>query len=218
MYDRPISRHVPDELFRQARAFAMVGLVSTVAYACLFTLLRSFVMAGAANAAALFITAIGNTTANRVLTFGVRGRRSLARDHLAGFIALGVALLITSGAIALLGALAPAAERGLELSVLIGANAVATLVRFLLLRTWVHRDPRAGSPFQGARAEPVMTTISRPTVGPAASPTGLPGGPGAGGPTSPAVSAWVASVGTVIDYGGNAGTLYDLSRAATAGS
>ena len=27
--------------------------------------------------------------------------------------------------------------------VLIGANAVATLVRFLLLRTWVHRDPLA---------------------------------------------------------------------------
>jgi putative flippase GtrA len=135
--------HALGDLVRQARSFVVVGAVSTVAYACLFTLMRTFVMAGAANAVALVITAIGNTTANRVLTFGIRGRASLVRDHLAGFAALGFALLITSGAIALLGAVAPDAEQRLELSVLIGANAVATLVRFLLLRTWVHRDPLA---------------------------------------------------------------------------
>ncbi|HEX7472592.1 MAG TPA: GtrA family protein [Candidatus Limnocylindrales bacterium] len=125
----------------QARTFVLVGVVSTAAYAGLFTLLRSFVTAGAANALALVVTAIGNTTANRVFTFGVRGRASLLRDHLAGFVALGVALLITTGAIALLGAVAPHAGQRVELGVLIGANAVATLVRFLLLRTWVGRDP-----------------------------------------------------------------------------
>jgi putative flippase GtrA len=131
------------DLLRQARSFVLVGFVSTGAYACLYLLLRAFVTAGLANAIALVITAVGNTTANRVLTFGVRGRASLVRDHLAGFAALAVALVITSSAIALLGAIAPRAEQGLELSVLIGANAVATLVRFLLLRTWVHRAPLA---------------------------------------------------------------------------
>lgn len=41
------------------------------------------------------------------------------------------------------------------------------------------------------------------------------GGPG-GGSTSSEISAWVAEVGTVVDAGGSAGTLYDLSGAATA--
>jgi putative flippase GtrA len=129
------------DLVHQAWTFVLVGVVSTLAYAALFTLLRAFVTAGAANALALVVTAIGNTAANRRLTFRVRGRASLVRDHLAGLLALAVALVITSSAIAVLGVLAPDAERRVELGVLIGANAVATLVRFLLLRTWVHRDP-----------------------------------------------------------------------------
>jgi putative flippase GtrA len=128
-------------LVRQTRSFVLVGLVSTGAYAALFAILRAFTSAGAANALALLITAIGNTAANRRLTFGVRGRGSLLRDHLAGLAAFAVALVITSSAIAVLGAVSPEAERRVELGVLIGANAVATLVRFLLLRTWVHRDP-----------------------------------------------------------------------------
>lgn len=128
-------------LVRQARSFVLVGLVSTGAYAALFAILRAFTTAGVANALALVITAIGNTAANRRLTFGVRGRGSLVRDHLAGLAAFAVALVITSSAIAVLSAVAPDAERTVELGVLIGANAVATLVRFLLLRTWVHRDP-----------------------------------------------------------------------------
>ena len=129
------------DLARQVRTFVVVGFVSTAAYAVLFTILRAFTSAGMANVLALVITAIGNTAANRRLTFGVRGRASLVRDHLAGLTAFAVALVITSCAIAVLGALAPHAERWVELGALSGANAVATLVRFLLLRTWVRRDP-----------------------------------------------------------------------------
>ena len=36
--------------------------------------------------------------------------------------------------------------------------------------------------------------------------------------TASAVSAWVTSVGKVVDYGGSSGTLYDLSGVATTGS
>jgi 4-amino-4-deoxy-L-arabinose transferase-like glycosyltransferase len=46
---------------------------------------------------------------------------------------------------------------------------------------------------------------------------GGPGGPGRGGSTSE-IDAWVTSVGTVVDYGGSGGTLYDVSAAATAGA
>ena len=42
------------------------------------------------------------------------------------------------------------------------------------------------------------------------------GGPGgSGGSTTAEVESWAASVGTVVDYGGNAGTLYDVSGAVT---
>jgi 4-amino-4-deoxy-L-arabinose transferase-like glycosyltransferase len=44
------------------------------------------------------------------------------------------------------------------------------------------------------------------------------GGPGGNSSTASAVSAWVTSVGKVVDYGGSSGTLYDLSGFATTGS
>jgi 4-amino-4-deoxy-L-arabinose transferase-like glycosyltransferase len=44
------------------------------------------------------------------------------------------------------------------------------------------------------------------------------GGPGGNSSTASDVSAWVTSVGKVVDYGGSSGTLYDLSGVATTGS
>ena len=44
------------------------------------------------------------------------------------------------------------------------------------------------------------------------------GGGGGGSSTASAVTAWVTSVGKVVDYGGSSGTLYDLSGVATSGS
>ncbi len=55
--------------------FLGIGVVSTLAYAVLFLLLRPLLGAGGANAAALAITAVANTAANRRLTF----RRPRAR-------------------------------------------------------------------------------------------------------------------------------------------
>jgi len=121
----------------QARRFAAIGVVSTLAYAGLYALLRGVANAPMANALALTVTAVGNTAANRRLTFGVRGRSSLGRDHLAGLGAHGVALSITTPAAALLAVLAPHAGRPVELAVLIGANALASIVRFVLLRSWI---------------------------------------------------------------------------------
>ena len=64
--------------------FVGVGVLSTLAYALLFLLLRGPLGAAGANVAALALTAVGNTAANRRLTFGVRGRAGLLRQHLAG--------------------------------------------------------------------------------------------------------------------------------------
>jgi putative flippase GtrA len=128
-------------------SFALIGVASTVAYAVLYTAFRSVLPATDANALALLISAIGNTAANRRLTFGVRGRQSVIRDHGAGLAAFAIALGLTSGSISLLHALAPGAGRPVELVVLTLANVLATVVRFALLRAWIARPrPALSSP------------------------------------------------------------------------
>lgn len=121
-------------------SFAAIGIASTAAYAALYLLLRTTVGATAANAGALVLTAIGNTAANRRLTFGVRDRGSMVRDQAGGMVALGVALVITTASVQFLGALIPDAGRLVELAVLVVANALATVARFVLLRTWIVGD------------------------------------------------------------------------------
>jgi putative flippase GtrA len=122
---------------REILTFGAIGVVSTLAYAALYLLIRSVLPATIANALALVVTAIGNTAANRRLTFGVRGRDLLVRDHVSGLLAFGIALAITTGAVAVLDRMAPGVSHLVELVVLVGANVVATVVRFLLLRAWI---------------------------------------------------------------------------------
>ena len=124
-------------------SFGAIGVASTVAYVVLYAGLRVAAPAGIANAVALLITAVGNTAANRWLTFGIRGSEGLARHHAAGLLALGAALVITSASLVVLNAAAPRHGRLTEVLVLVLANAVATLVRFLLLRSAVDRAPDA---------------------------------------------------------------------------
>src|SRR4029079_10005637 len=78
--------------------FAAIGVVSTLAWAGLFSLLREAGLGSvAAHAIALIVTAVGNSAANRRLTFQVIGRSGLARDHGAGLLAFLAAIAITSG-------------------------------------------------------------------------------------------------------------------------
>jgi putative flippase GtrA len=131
------------ELFRQLVSFGAIGAASTLAYVALYAFIRQGSPPAVANAAALVITAVANTAANRRLTFAVRDSSGLARDHAAGLIALVVALAITSAALAALPIVAPHHGRLSELAVLVAANAVATLVRFLLLRAAIDRTDAA---------------------------------------------------------------------------
>jgi putative flippase GtrA len=130
---------------RQVASFAAIGVVSTAAYVVLYTGLRLALGPAASNALALIVTAIGNTTANRRLTFAVRDRAGALRDQVGGLVALGVALAISTAAVGLLGVLAPATGRAVELAVLVAANVLATACRFLLLRRWIAGPRRAPS-------------------------------------------------------------------------
>ena len=130
---------------RQLVSFGLIGVVSTAAYAWLFWLLRPFTPPALANAAALVLTAIANTAANRRLTFDVQGSAGLARDYLGGLLALAAALIITNFSIAALQAVHPYPSRPVELLVMVAANATATLVRFAVLRTLILHGHREGA-------------------------------------------------------------------------
>ena len=134
------------ELWRQMGRFALIGVASTLAYVALYLLLRGAMGAQAANLLALLITAVGNTAANRRITFGVRGREAAVRHQLEGLGVFALGLALTSGALAALHAATAAPPRAVEVAVLVVANAAATLARFVLLRGWVFRPGRAATP------------------------------------------------------------------------
>jgi len=113
--------------------FMLIGAVSTVAYIVLYLLLRWMLPAQAANAVSLLLTAVANTAANRRLTFGISGRSGAGRHQVKGLIAVSLGLALTSGSLAVLGH----PSRGAEIAVLICANLIATVLRFVLYRSWV---------------------------------------------------------------------------------
>ncbi len=142
---------VPIGMTTQVVRFAAVGVASTVAYLVLFVLLRPLAGAQLANFFALSLTAVANTAANRRLTFGIRGRPGVVRHQLQGFGIFLLGLVITSGSLALLHLSSPAPGNLLEIAVLIAANLLATVIRFLLLRGWVFRPvshPRPAEPMK----------------------------------------------------------------------
>jgi glycosyltransferase involved in cell wall biosynthesis len=126
----PTPMHLRSQLVR----FAAIGAISTLAYAALYWMLRGFLPPVASNTLALAVTAIANTAANRRLTFGVRGPQGLLRDHAGGLVAFAVSLLLTNAAIGAIDLVKPARSLALEIAILSTANAMATIVRFLLLR------------------------------------------------------------------------------------
>ncbi|MEJ3749309.1 glycosyltransferase [Actinomycetes bacterium KLBMP 9797] len=135
--DAPPPVGVPVGLTGQLIRFAGVGVASTLAYILIFGLLRTVTGAQAANLLALLITAVGNTAANRRLTFGIKGARHAGVHQAQGLVVFALGLALTSGSLAVLHAATPTPTRLVELAVLVAANLAATILRFLLMRTWV---------------------------------------------------------------------------------
>jgi putative flippase GtrA len=119
--------------------FLAIGVLSTLAYALLYIALANPLGSGLANDVALAVTAVANTTANRRLTFGIRGRERMVRHQVAAFVVFLIALAFTNGALALLHGFDPHPARLLEAAALVVANLVATLSRYLALSNWVFR-------------------------------------------------------------------------------
>lgn len=135
----PLVPGVPLGMVGQVVRFALVGVGSTLAYILLYLLLQSSIGAQPANFLALLLTAVANTAANCAFTFGVRGCARVLAHQFQGLLVFCFGLLVTSGSLFALHRWAADVAVYVELGVLVLANLVATVARFVGLR-WVFRD------------------------------------------------------------------------------
>ena len=127
----------------QILRFAVIGVISTLAFLLLYSLFRTAMPAQVSNLLALVITAVANTAANRRLTFGIRGKRHAGRSQVEGLVVFGLGLVLTSGSLALLDVRSPGAShvdragraRDRE-------RASPPLLRFVAYRAWVFHPRR----------------------------------------------------------------------------
>jgi putative flippase GtrA len=151
---------------RQLARFLAVGVASTLAYVLLYLGLRTALPAQPANAVSLLATAVLNTAVNRRFTFGIRGRPDLARHQAQGLLAFGAGLALTSPALAALHAVVSRPARAAEVTVLVGANLAATVIRFLIYRHWVFRERRSAPGTHPAASAPALSGQALPTTVP----------------------------------------------------
>ncbi|MGH3647294.1 MAG: GtrA family protein [Micromonosporaceae bacterium] len=125
--------------YGQLLRFAAVGAATTVAYLGLYVVLRTGAGAFSANLIAAVATTVLSTALHRRITFGQRPDGTALWQQAQGLLLFGLNAALTSGALSSLSALVPDPGQHAELAVLVVATAVAGLLRFVLLRTWVFK-------------------------------------------------------------------------------
>ncbi len=104
------------------------------AYLVLFVAFRTVMSSQAANVLALLLSALANIGVNRRFTFGIRGTDGIVRHYAQGLVVSALGLAATSGSLLALHRWAPDPSRTMEVTVLVAANLVATVVRLIGLR------------------------------------------------------------------------------------
>jgi putative flippase GtrA len=140
---RTTARSAGGRLSAQMVVFALIGILSTLAYGVLYVALRGRLGAQEANALALAATAIANTAANRRFTFGFRGPQGALRHQLQGLLVFACGLGVTSGALWTLRAIRGDGHPLVEVVLLTAANLFVTVMRFVMMRVWIFRGQRS---------------------------------------------------------------------------
>jgi putative flippase GtrA len=137
---RPPDQVAADQLLR----FAGVGAISTLGYLFLFIAWRPLAGALGANALALAICTIFNLAVHRELARSMHGPSPRGR-----FAGVAAALFALSLALTSLGLVVvqqlDGSSLGFDLLAVTAANAVASVLRFAVLRAWVFRPVTAAS-------------------------------------------------------------------------
>ncbi len=120
--------------------FAAIGAASTVVHLGLLALLTAPLGTQPANLVGLVVSTVGNTAANRLWTFQVRGRDQLARQHLQALLVFALTWACSSVALELLAVAWPHASTLTTVAVVGAANAVSTVARFTAMRSWIFRS------------------------------------------------------------------------------
>ena len=123
--------------------FGIVGAASTILHLGLFALFASTLVglgSQSANVTALLLATIANTAANRRWTFGVRGGEGVARHHAQALLVFALTWGVSAAAIAGVHALWPGAPVLMETVIVGVANVVATVVKFVAMRSWIFVD------------------------------------------------------------------------------
>lgn len=137
--DAVVAQRRDTGLLWQVLCFGLIGAASTLATLLLYAGFRTWWPYWVANFAALTITTLLNTEANRRLTF-IGHRRPSGHVHLQGLLVFVLYYAFTSGALYGLDTLEPHHTAALELVVLLAASLLGTAGRFVLLRIWVFRQ------------------------------------------------------------------------------
>jgi putative flippase GtrA len=124
-------------LRRQLIGFVLVGLAGTAAYLGVYALLRIVLPADIANLAARIAVAFPTTWVNGRHTF--QSRVPVLRLYAGALVTVAAGIVITSLPLAAEQALLGVHEHQAELLTLAGATTIATVARFLLMRTWLFR-------------------------------------------------------------------------------
>ena len=118
--------------------FMGVGVASTIAYALLYLALRGSLGAGGANAVGARADRGRRTRPPTAASPSASAAApGWCASTLLGAVVFFLTLGLTSGALGVLHGLSAHPPRGLELAVLIAASTVATVTRYVALRTWV---------------------------------------------------------------------------------
>ena len=130
-----------NSILGQAGRFASVGAASTVLNLAAFaTMHAAGVPAQIANVVALLGATIWNTAANRRFTFGVTTRQGWLQHQAVGLAIFALTWASSAFALWVLGFVSPGAPTALATFVVGTANVVATVVKFVVFRSWFGGD------------------------------------------------------------------------------
>lgn len=118
----------------QAARFALVGVASTVLYTVLFMLLDMRLNHHVANVTALLVCTVLNTWVNQRFTFEASGHPGSRAAHVQSLAILAVTLAVTTVALVIEHHLWPGAGTAWDTVTVTAANALATVVRFIVFR------------------------------------------------------------------------------------